>query len=49
MASGMLSDMPIVSGLGPRDEPIDMEVVENVAPLLRFPILSARLLRFPVL
>ena len=37
MASGMLSDMPMVSGLGPRDDPIDMDVVENVAPLCRLP------------
>ena len=27
MASGILSAMPIVRGLGPRDEPMGMEVV----------------------
>ena len=32
-ASGIVSDMPMVSGLGPREEPIGMEVVLNVDPL----------------
>ena len=32
-ASGIVSDMPMVSGLGPREEPIGMEVVLNVGPL----------------
>ncbi len=41
MASGILSDMPMVSGLGPREEPIGMDVVWKVAPLLILPILSA--------
>ena len=29
-ASGMLSDMPIVNGLGPRDDPTGMDVVLKV-------------------
>ncbi len=38
----MLSAMPIVRGLGPRDDPIDIDVVENVAPEpVRLPRLSA--------
>ena len=39
-AIGMESDMPIVRGLGPREDPTDMDVVLNV--LFKFPILSAR-------
>lgn len=31
-ARGMVSDMPIVSGLGPREEPIGMDVVMNGVP-----------------
>lgn len=30
----MVSDIPIVSGLGPREEPIGMDVVLNVTLLL---------------
>lgn len=32
-ARGIVSDMPMVRGLGPREEPIGMEVVLNVDPL----------------
>ena len=41
MARGMLSDIPIVRGLGPREEPIGIDVVLNVT-LLRLDTLSAR-------
>lgn len=30
MASGMVSDIPMVSGLGPREDPTGMEVVLKV-------------------
>ena len=36
---GMESDMPMVSGLGPLDDPTDIDVV--LKALFRFPILSA--------
>ena len=32
-ARGIVSDMPIVSGLGPREDPSGMEVVLKVDPL----------------
>lgn len=35
MARGIVSDMPMVSGLGPREDPTGIEVVLNVTgPLL---------------
>lgn len=37
-ARGTVSDMPMVSGLGPREEPMGMEVVLNVT----LPLLSDR-------
>ena len=42
-ASGIVSDMPMVSGLGPRDEPIGMDVVLNVTfAEVMLEVLSAR-------
>jgi hypothetical protein len=42
-ASGMVSDKPIVKGLGPRDDPTGIDVVVNVI-LFRLAELSARLI-----
>lgn len=39
-AKGIVSAMPIVSGLGPRDEPNDMDVLNDT--LLRLGTLSVR-------
>lgn len=45
MASGIVSDIPMVSGLGPRDDPTGIDVVLKVAED-KLPALSVRFIAF---